>query len=81
MNQQYRRDREYLKRVGNHPPAAPVKPPVPNVHLRDYFAAEAMKALIPIKLNNGINYVGMSVSKTAYGIADSMMRDREDYKP
>ncbi len=59
---------------------APTNPPTcPDMPLRDYFAGQALVALLPVYLERvGFDSsTGMNCSIKAYGIADAMLAARE----
>ena len=50
----------------------------PGMTLRDYFAAKAMQAFIPIAMtDHSYPNVARSVAETAYHIANEMLKARE----
>ena len=53
----------------------------PGMGLRDYFAGQALAALIPALCSNAdtVSYLNIEVAEDAYNLADSMLHAREHH--
>jgi hypothetical protein len=67
---------EYVDGVGNRHTFRPV----PGMSLRDYFAGEAMTAMLPL-CNNDARQEGLGypehIAAVSYGMADAMLKARQ----
>jgi hypothetical protein len=63
----------YQKTIGGEQPQK--LEPIMGMDLRDYFAAQAVQALIPTGIENNLGVEFLA--KDAYKIADAMMKARE----